>query len=170
MILPFPMSSTSAQAPALACPRTGTATRHDRRNERQLYNFAQNSQRCVYLCKKKGRPPDRARAGGLTNSNAAGAARFRDALRRATRPAQEENRCAKELYTFPSRTRQGHADREADAGATASDSESIRKLAAPANRSHPAVALYAKYHASACLLYTSPSPRDQRGSRMPSSA
>ena len=25
-------------------------------------------------------------------------------------------------------------------------------------------------HASACLLYTSPSPRDQRGSRMPSSA
>ena len=25
-------------------------------------------------------------------------------------------------------------------------------------------------HAKACLLYTSPSPRDQRGSRMPSSA
>ena len=25
-------------------------------------------------------------------------------------------------------------------------------------------------HAQACLLYTSPSPRDQRGSRMPSSA
>ena len=25
-------------------------------------------------------------------------------------------------------------------------------------------------HAEACLLYTSPSPRDQRGSRMPSSA
>ena len=28
----------------------------------------------------------------------------------------------------------------------------------------------AKYDAWACLLYTSPSPRDQRGSRMPSSA
>ena len=30
----------------------------------------------------------------------------------------------------------------------------------------------ARYHARAerCLLYTSPSPRDQRGSRMPSSA
>ena len=27
-----------------------------------------------------------------------------------------------------------------------------------------------KQHYSACLLYTSPSPRDQRGSRMPSSA
>ena len=26
------------------------------------------------------------------------------------------------------------------------------------------------YEALACLLYTSPSPRDQRGSRMPSSA
>ena len=26
------------------------------------------------------------------------------------------------------------------------------------------------FHESACLLYTSPSPRDQRGSRMPSSA
>ena len=25
-------------------------------------------------------------------------------------------------------------------------------------------------HSTACLLYTSPSPRDQRGSRMPSSA
>ena len=27
-----------------------------------------------------------------------------------------------------------------------------------------------KYGVTACLLYTSPSPRDQRGSRMPSSA
>ena len=26
------------------------------------------------------------------------------------------------------------------------------------------------YHENTCLLYTSPSPRDQRGSRMPSSA
>ena len=26
------------------------------------------------------------------------------------------------------------------------------------------------YHVDVCLLYTSPSPRDQRGSRMPSSA
>ena len=30
--------------------------------------------------------------------------------------------------------------------------------------------LYEKHPANACLLYTSPSPRDQRGSRMPSSA
>ena len=27
-----------------------------------------------------------------------------------------------------------------------------------------------RHHADLCLLYTSPSPRDQRGSRMPSSA
>ena len=27
-----------------------------------------------------------------------------------------------------------------------------------------------KYHYNPCLLYTSPSPRDQRGTRMPSSA
>ena len=32
------------------------------------------------------------------------------------------------------------------------------------------MALPAKVMASFCLLYTSPSPRDQRGSRMPSSA
>ena len=30
--------------------------------------------------------------------------------------------------------------------------------------------LRAAYDADTCLLYTSPSPRDQRGSRMPSSA
>ena len=30
--------------------------------------------------------------------------------------------------------------------------------------------LYTKEESSNCLLYTSPSPRDQRGSRMPSSA
>ena len=29
---------------------------------------------------------------------------------------------------------------------------------------------FGKYHYKYCLLYTSPSPRDQRGSRMPSSA
>ena len=33
-----------------------------------------------------------------------------------------------------------------------------------------AVVLLDESHVSACLLYTSPSPRDQRGSRMPSSA
>ena len=32
------------------------------------------------------------------------------------------------------------------------------------------VAGMADKHAALCLLYTSPSPRDQRGSRMPSSA
>ena len=31
-------------------------------------------------------------------------------------------------------------------------------------------AAYDEVLATACLLYTSPSPRDQRGSRMPSSA
>ena len=31
-------------------------------------------------------------------------------------------------------------------------------------------AFYAVFVAAICLLYTSPSPRDQRGSRMPSSA
>ena len=30
--------------------------------------------------------------------------------------------------------------------------------------------IYSKPHLISCLLYTSPSPRDQRGSRMPSSA
>ena len=29
---------------------------------------------------------------------------------------------------------------------------------------------FVRYQEGACLLYTSPSPRDQRGSRMPSSA
>ena len=29
---------------------------------------------------------------------------------------------------------------------------------------------YLSYYTKCCLLYTSPSPRDQRGSRMPSSA
>ena len=29
---------------------------------------------------------------------------------------------------------------------------------------------YVDFHNNSCLLYTSPSPRDQRGSRMPSSA
>ena len=33
-----------------------------------------------------------------------------------------------------------------------------------------AFAVAATGHANPCLLYTSPSPRDQRGSRMPSSA
>ena len=44
-------------------------------------------------------------------------------------------------------------------------------------RNHAALARYISNHVStidlytiACLLYTSPSPRDQRGSRMPSSA
>ena len=31
-------------------------------------------------------------------------------------------------------------------------------------------ALFPEHHRFICLLYTSPSPRDQRGSRMPSSA
>ena len=35
---------------------------------------------------------------------------------------------------------------------------------------HPATALRQKRRASICLLYTSPSPRDISGSRMPSSA
>ena len=30
--------------------------------------------------------------------------------------------------------------------------------------------IHRKYEGNICLLYTSPSPRDQRGSRMPSSA
>ena len=34
----------------------------------------------------------------------------------------------------------------------------------------PQEAYKAEYHFPTCLLYTSPSPRDQRGSRMPSSA
>ena len=49
-----------------------------------------------------------------------------------------------------------------------------RKLAA-ANRKKRAATKAGKQHArhglhKGCLLYTSPSPRDQRGSRMPSSA
>ena len=35
---------------------------------------------------------------------------------------------------------------------------------------HPLKQSYTGYWCSICLLYTSPSPRDQRGSRMPSSA
>ena len=41
--------------------------------------------------------------------------------------------------------------------------------AAPADEKH-CIALEAKELDVRCLLYTSPSPRDQRGSRMPSSA
>ena len=36
--------------------------------------------------------------------------------------------------------------------------------------SQPGGSLYNIEHSNGCLLYTSPSPRDQRGSRMPSSA
>ena len=35
---------------------------------------------------------------------------------------------------------------------------------------NPGQSTTATYQARVCLLYTSPSPRDQRGSRMPSSA
>ena len=35
---------------------------------------------------------------------------------------------------------------------------------------HPATGMRKGVVANICLLYTSPSPRDQRGSRMPSSA
>ena len=35
---------------------------------------------------------------------------------------------------------------------------------------NPAESVEQSVHGTACLLYTSPSPRDQRGSRMPSSA
>ena len=44
----------------------------------------------------------------------------------------------------------------------------IAKVLSEATDHPDAEELYAR--ASACLLYTSPSPRDQRGSRMPSSA
>ena len=52
----------------------------------------------------------------------------------------------------------GHDGVVNDAGEIDNDA-SVRRLA-----------LQAVCHAKACLLYTSPSPRDQRGSRMPSSA
>ena len=44
------------------------------------------------------------------------------------------------------------------------------KLVFPRGLERPVVRSYTVREFSACLLYTSPSPRDQRGSRMPSSA
>ena len=44
------------------------------------------------------------------------------------------------------------------------------KAAGPSPASKGGVAWDATYEASSCLLYTSPSPRDKRQSRMPSSA
>ena len=46
--------------------------------------------------------------------------------------------------------------------------EEIKKLCQSANQNDQCIGLIAWMHT--CLLYTSPSPRDQRGSRMPSSA
>ena len=40
----------------------------------------------------------------------------------------------------------------------------------PGGESHSGSGGGSNSHGSSCLLYTSPSPRDQRGSRMPSSA
>ena len=50
--------------------------------------------------RQTGLPADRVRAGGMTYSNAAAAARIRDAPRRATRPAQEKP-CAGDVRTSP---------------------------------------------------------------------
>ena len=69
---------------------------------------------------RKWLPADRVRAGGLTDSAAAATARVRDALRRATRPAQKKKRwCAQIIKTerqvvcqrsphFPGIRRTGH--------------------------------------------------------------
>ena len=46
----------------------------------------------------------------------------------------------------------------------------VDAIAAEARREPDYDALAKRAKAYACLLYTSPSPRDQRGSRMPSSA
>ena len=54
--------------------------------------------------------------------------------------------------------------------AAQSGSEYAYLLAGSAEEKKRAEALIQKVHNNNCLLYTSPSPRDQRGSRMPSSA
>ena len=54
-------------------------------------------------------------------------------------------------------------------GADALDAETLAGVLLDAVGSNDASAKEA-WRAKGCLLYTSPSPRDQRGSRMPSSA
>ena len=48
--------------------------------------------------------------------------------------------------------------------------EKLRTCEIWIERSHPTLANMQYHPSEGCLLYTSPSPRDQRGSRMPSSA
>ena len=48
--------------------------------------------------------------------------------------------------------------------------ESVGFLASPTGKNYSLKFRYGKMILPNCLLYTSPSPRDQRGSRMPSSA
>ena len=61
--------------------------------------------------------------------------------------------------------KQGYKDRKDESIAMRVKKKRTKKqLRASANES------YGKFGSKACLLYTSPSPRDQRGSRMPSSA
>ena len=48
--------------------------------------------------------------------------------------------------------------------------ETVYKVDLPANRLEHWAKIESERFAKPCLLYTSPSPRDQRGSRMPSSA
>ena len=62
----------------------------------------------------------------------------------------------------------GHPDFEVEKGDVLLEGESLLELEAW-ERARKGVFLSFQYP-QACLLYTSPSPRDQRGSRMPSSA
>ena len=71
----------------------------------------------------------------------------------------------------------GHMAKQADGSVLASYGDTMVLATAVASKTLkpdtdflPLTVNYQEKAYSACLLYTSPSPRDQRGSRMPSSA
>ena len=78
------MSSTNAEAPALMCPRTGTATQHDMKKKTPVRS-AQTERTTV--------PSNRVLAGKLVDSSAAPTAYVQHTLRRVTWPVQLKIGC-----------------------------------------------------------------------------
>ena len=98
--------------------------------------------------RQTGLPADRVRAGGMTYSNAAAAARIRDAPRRATRPAQEKP-CAGDVRTSPTPCHE--VTQTAQRAQKPPPSDSQRKCAPNTNRldakaDHPAKAYLRQGH------------------------
>ena len=88
-------------------------------------------------------------------------------ISRSTQPASSELRSAKQSEGSPHK-KSNEGSKEASEASEKGKAQQAKK----AKRSKPKrqSAASQKGKAKRCLLYTSPSPRDQRGSRMPSSA